>query len=71
MVSKAFFVSLLVCCLIALPGIASKTSGSHSKRAIASYAQYVTIPGAKSVGPETCTNCHDAVARNFGHAFHA
>jgi len=38
---------------------------------IGGFAKYVTIPGAKAVGADTCTGCHDAVAKNFQHAFHA
>jgi predicted CXXCH cytochrome family protein len=34
------------------------------------FAKFVDVPGAKSVGSETCTNCHGDVSKNFQHAFH-
>src|SRR3974377_876540 len=52
---------------VPVPSMATK----KSTESIASYAKYVQIPGAKEVGSETCTTCHEAIAKNFGHAFHA
>lgn len=43
----------------------------NSTERIASYAKYVEIPGAKPVGTDTCRGCHEGVAKDFGHAFHA
>lgn len=37
----------------------------------ASFSKYVEIPGAKPVGSETCTACHDEIGKDFRHAFHA
>ena len=34
-------------------------------------ANLIAIPGAKSVGSETCSTCHEAVAKNYQHAFHS
>jgi len=34
------------------------------------FAKYVDIPGASSVGSDTCTACHEDTSRNFQHAFH-
>ena len=68
---KTFFVSLSLLFLFALPTIPSKAKNTHSERTIASYAHYLNIPGAKPVGADTCTGCHEVVAKNFGHAFHA
>ena len=59
--------TLLVVVGLCLPSLATKPS----TESIASYAKYVQIPGAEEVGSETCATCHDAVAKNFGHAFHA
>ena len=65
---KAFVVlSVVLAGVLWIPSIVGKTKTEK----IASYAKYVQIPGAKEVGSETCTTCHDAVAKNFGHAFHA
>jgi predicted CXXCH cytochrome family protein len=38
---------------------------------VASFSQYVQIPGATAVGSETCATCHADVAKNFQHAFHS
>lgn len=61
----------LVLCFLALLCIPSTAADKKTTPAIASYAQYVEITGAKPVGVDTCTNCHDAVAKNYTHAFHA
>ena len=53
--------------LVCLPSMASK----NPTQKISSYAKYVQIPGAKEVGADSCTNCHEVVAKNFRHAFHA
>ena len=34
------------------------------------FAKYVDIPGASSVGSDTCAACHEDTAKNFQHAFH-
>ena len=34
------------------------------------FAKYLDVPGASSVGSETCTTCHGEVSKNFQHAFH-
>ncbi|HKI13150.1 MAG TPA: cytochrome c3 family protein [Candidatus Acidoferrum sp.] len=34
------------------------------------FAKFVDVPGASSVGSETCTSCHGDVSKNFQHAFH-
>ncbi len=33
-------------------------------------AKSVEIPGASSVGSETCTGCHDDTGKSFQHAYH-
>src|SRR5271165_908381 len=43
---------------------------SHSG-AISGFEKYLAIPGAKAVGSEACSSCHEPVAKNFRHAFHA
>jgi len=58
---------LVLVAFVCLPLMATK----NSTESIGSYAKYVQIPGAKPVGSETCTGCHAAVAKDFGHAFHA
>jgi len=49
------------------PSIAAKKAAYR----IASFSKYVEIPGASSVGSDTCTTCHAEVAGNFRHALHA
>lgn len=68
---KSFTLSLLVLFVAIVSGLPSKATSSHTKHSIASYAKYLEIPAAKPVGSDTCANCHDVVAKNFGHAFHA
>ena len=46
-------------------------AAKKSENAIASFAKFVEIPGAKSVGSETCATCHEDIAKDFRHAFHA
>ncbi|HKM80051.1 MAG TPA: cytochrome c3 family protein [Candidatus Acidoferrum sp.] len=58
---------LVLVAVVCLPSMATK----NSTETIASYAKYVEIPGAKPVGPDTCTGCHEAVAKDSRHAFHA
>jgi len=52
--------------LVALPSFASE----HGQQE-ASFSKSVAIPGATPVGADTCTTCHDQVAKSFQHAFHA
>jgi predicted CXXCH cytochrome family protein len=47
------------------------TENKSYSGSLSSYSKYVTIAGAKPVGSETCTSCHEVVAKGFGHAFHA
>jgi len=53
--------------LLSLPLSAQKKS-SYS---VASFSEYVEIPGAKAVGSEACAACHADIAKNFQHAFHS
>jgi len=62
---------LFVFFLVALASIPSRAKDNKSSHSLASYAKYVTIPGAKPVGKDTCVTCHEVVAKDFGHAFHA
>ncbi|HYA64777.1 MAG TPA: cytochrome c3 family protein [Candidatus Sulfotelmatobacter sp.] len=70
---KHFFSALgfFVLLAIGVLWIPSRAATTKSTLSIASFAQYVQIPGAKPVGADTCTGCHKAVAQNFQHAFHA
>lgn len=68
---KIIFATLSLLFLVALPTVPSKAKNSSSEHTIASYAHYLNIPGAKPVGADTCTGCHEVVAKNFSHAFHA
>jgi hypothetical protein len=64
--SSAAFVGLLLFSTNSLSTEQKTYSG-----AIGSYAMYVTIPGAKAVGPEQCVACHKEIANNFRHAYHS
>jgi Cytochrome c554 and c-prime len=56
--------------VVALPSMARKNSGQTLEN-IPSFAKYLQIPGAKTIGADTCMSCHEAVAMGFQHAFHA
>lgn len=43
----------------------------NSELTVASFTNYVQIPGAKAEGTDVCTTCHEDVAKDFRHAFHA
>lgn len=57
---------LLLVAILSLPLIAAK----KATYGIASFAKYVQIPGATSVGSDACTTCHADIAKDFRHAFH-
>lgn len=69
LLSRAFLLVFFV--LLAVLRIPSKAANDKSKFSIASFARYTQIAGAKNVGVDTCANCHEVVAKNFQHAFHA
>lgn len=71
MSQKSCLTVLFAFLLVAFVGVPSRATNDKSTHTIASFAKYLEIPGAKPVGAENCANCHDAVAKNFGHAFHA
>jgi hypothetical protein len=50
----------LFCSRRAAPGVAVK-----------SYSHYTEIAGAHSVGDDTCRACHEDVAKDYRHAYHA
>jgi hypothetical protein len=62
----AGFAVFALVALFCLPIRAAKSSYT-----IASFAKYVQIPGATPVGPERCSACHEDVAKDYRHAFHA
>ena len=62
---RATLILLLV--VLCLPSIAAK----KSTYSVASFAKYVQIPGASSVGSDTCISCHADIAKDFRHAYHA
>jgi predicted CXXCH cytochrome family protein len=68
---NSFLAVFFVLLLVAAVSVPSRATNTKSTRSIASYAKYLEIPGAKPVGAETCSNCHDVVSKDFGHAFHA
>ncbi len=35
------------------------------------FSKFLSIPGAKPVGSDTCASCHTDVAKSFEHAYHA
>ena len=61
---------LTLAILTLLCGLTSHAA-KKSENAIASFAKFVEIPGAKPVGSETCATCHVDIAKDFRHAFHA
>jgi len=61
----------LTCLVLAILGIPPTATTSDVKHTIASFKKYLEIPGAKPIGSDNCANCHDAVAKNFQHVFHA
>lgn len=66
--SRSFLATVFVLvAVLNIPFLVATTKPESIK----SYAKYVDIPGAKAVGGDTCTGCHDAIAKNFQHAFHA
>lgn len=69
--SLAVFLGLALCLSFAIL-VAARQSGHNSSgwERASGFAKYVDVPGASSVGSETCTSCHGDVSRNFQHAFH-
>ena len=63
--------SLLCLSLLFLVFSASPLSASNRPARANGFATYVDIPGASSVGSDTCTGCHAETSKNFQHAFHA
>lgn len=61
-------VALVLVFFASQPSLAQKKSNNWG---IASFAKYVTIPGATRIGSEACAGCHSDVSGNFRHAFHA
>lgn len=61
----------VVACLILLSSSSLLADKKPNSNLIKGFASYVTIPGAKAVGTDTCAGCHEAVAKGFQHAFHA
>jgi predicted CXXCH cytochrome family protein len=62
----------LALCLFFSIFVAARQTG-HSDSAwerANGFAKFVDVPGASSVGSETCTTCHGDVSKNFQHAFH-
>ena len=57
--------------LLAVLCLPSRATNTKSTQTIAAFAKYLQIPGAKPVGSDTCTGCHEAVGKDFRHAFHA
>ncbi|MFI5110432.1 MAG: cytochrome c3 family protein, partial [Terriglobales bacterium] len=49
---------------------ASQLSASDGRARANGFGAYVDIPGASSVGSDTCTGCHAETSKNFQHAFH-
>jgi predicted CXXCH cytochrome family protein len=45
-------------------------AAKKSEHGISSYAKYVQIPGATTVGADTCTTCHADIGKDYRHAFH-
>lgn len=62
-------IALFVLCsvVLSLPSQAAK----KPEAAIASFAKYTQIPGAKAAGSDVCTTCHAEIAKDYRHAFHA
>jgi predicted CXXCH cytochrome family protein len=58
---------LILFCLSAIVLFASSRPGTVVK----SYSHYTEIAGAHSVGDDTCRSCHDEVAKDYRHAYHA
>jgi len=65
------YCSVVSITILALAFSLPTDAAKKSEHGIASFAKYVEIPGAKPVGAETCTTCHDDIAKDFRHAFHA
>jgi hypothetical protein len=63
----ATFVILALAILCSQPLSAKEKSGYG----IDSFAKYLEIAGTTRVGSDTCVKCHDHVANDFRHAFHA
>ena len=69
--SLAAFFGLALCLSFSIFVAARQTGHSDSGRERANgFAKYLEVPGASSVGSETCTSCHGDVSKNFQHAFH-
>jgi predicted CXXCH cytochrome family protein len=58
---------LAIFCLSTIVLFASSRPGASVK----SYAHYTEIAGAHSVGDDTCRACHEDVAKDYRHAYHA
>lgn len=56
---------------VILLGLLLPTVSAAAVQREKSFSSYTAIPGAKPVGAETCTTCHDQVGKSFQHAFHA
>ncbi len=62
------FIAILAFAFICPPSLWAKEKSGYG---IGSFAKYVQIAGATRVGSDTCVRCHDHVANDFRHAFHA
>jgi predicted CXXCH cytochrome family protein len=51
-------------------GVRNATASAVHPEWNKAFAKYVDIPGASSVGSDTCTACHEDTSKNFQHAFH-
>lgn len=58
---------LAVAAILSLP----LRAANNSEYSVSSFAKYVQISGATTVGSDTCTACHTEIGRDYRHAYHA
>lgn len=68
---RNFFASAFSSVLVAILIFVRLPLAHGSDRGNSAFARHVQIPGAKPVGSDTCAACHEDVAKNFTHAYHA
>src|SRR5579864_305361 len=62
--------AFVYCCSLLSFLFASQLSANKGTARAKGFGTYVDIPGASSVGSDTCTGCHTETSKNFQHAFH-
>ena len=68
---RRYFVVPFIAAAMAAAFLCFSLPSAHgATRGAGLFSKDFEIPGAKSVGSETCASCHAAVAKNFQHAFH-